>query len=383
MKILMVSNDRAFLGEKTSTGDTVDRHRAYGQSIEKLSIIVLTKNSAFSTNALSANVFAYPTNSRSFLTFVRDALLIAKGLCSDDHYDLVVCQDPFFTGLIGYYLKKKYGAQLLLDFHGDFWQNRYWLKENPLRLSLLFLSYFIVRRADALRTVSSGIKKKIIHRGVNQIPIAVIPTPVNLERFKTPDPETVLSIKREFPDQKIILWTGRLGAEKNLPFLLTSFQKIASHYPRVVLLLIGDGQEKTKINKLIISLGLAQSVKMLGQISYERLLNYFHAADIFVLPSRHESFGKVLLEAGASGKPSVASATTGAKEIIVDGTTGFLFPVNKTKKFIEKILLLLNDTDLAHQMGANAYQHIWQKYDYETSIKNVVAYWQKIVTDKK
>lgn len=379
MKILMLSNDQAFLGAVTSTGDAVERHRAYGQLVEKLSIIVLTPNKKFSAATLSDHVFAYPTNSSSFFGFVKDALFVARGLFSADHYDLIVCQDPFFTGLAGYYLKKKYGSKLLIDFHGDFWANPYWLGEKPWRLPLLYLSKFTVRHADALRVVSEGIKKKIIRSGV-KVPTAVIPTPVNLERFKTPDPETVLSIKQGLINKKIMLWTGRLSPEKNLSWLINSFQKIVSRYPQVVLILIGDGPERSKIDRLIASSGLTQSVKMLGQISYNQLLNYFHAADIFVLPSRHESFGKVLLEAGASGKPSIASSTTGAKEIIVDGETGFLFPVNKTKKFIDKTLLLLNDTDLARQMGARAYEHISQKYTYQASVDNVVSYWQKIVT---
>ncbi|NMC51537.1 glycosyltransferase family 4 protein [Candidatus Kuenenbacteria bacterium] len=382
MKVLMISTDLALLGENTSTGDAVTRHRAYGNFVEKLSILVFTKNKNYQPSALSPNVSAYPTNSYSFLFFIKNAVALAKELFSLDKYDLIVCQDPFLTGLTGYLLKKKYNARLLVDFHGDFWKNHYWLWEKIWRLPLLALSKIVVKKADALRTVSGGIKKKIIQSGFKKIPIKVLPTPVNLEHFKTPDLQTASSIRQVYPDKKIILWTGRMTPEKNLPFLVSCFKKIINNYPNVVLLLIGDGPEKNKITQQIKSMALDPSVKLLGQINYTQLLNYFHAADIFVLPSRHESFGKVLLEAGASGKPSVASATTGTKEIIIEGETGFLFPVNKTKKFVEKTLVLLNDENLAHRIGANAYQHIWTKYNYETSVKNITAYWQKIANNK-
>ncbi|HRY63286.1 MAG TPA: glycosyltransferase family 4 protein [Patescibacteria group bacterium] len=383
MKVLMISNDLAFLGAMTSTGDTIERHRAYGQFVDKLSIIVLTKKGHFKTSELAPNVLAYPTNSSHLFHYVKNILAVAKDLFSINNYDLIVCQDPFLTGLAGYCLKKKYGARLLIDFHGDFWANPYWLKENPLRLALLALSKFTVKKADALRVVSLGLKKKLLRANLNHTPIAVIPTPVQLENFKTPDSQTVMSIKNEFSGKKIILFTGRLSPEKNLPFLIRCFKKIISRYPSVVLLIIGDGQEKTKLHQLIISLKLTDSIKLLGQISYQGLLNYFHACDLFVLPSRHESFGKVLLEAAASGKPAVASATTGAKEIIINGKTGFLVPVNNGKKFANQVLSLLNDEDLAHRLGTEAYAHVWHQYDWDQSIKNVVSFWQKIVADKK
>jgi len=382
MKILMISNDQAFLGVATSTGDAITRHKSYGQLVEKLSIIVLTKHRGFVPNILSDNVRAYPTNSFSVWQNLTDALAVGRDLFESDHYDLLVCQDPFLTGLIGYFLKKKFGAKLLVDFHGDFWDNHYWLEENILHRPMLAVSRFVVAHSDALRVVSSGVKQKLLQHKIKK-PIEVIPTPVNLENFKTPDPETVASIKNEFLGQKIILWTGRLSVEKNLSFLILSFAKIIAKYPNVVLLIAGSGPEKTKLEKLITSLKLTDKIKLLGQTSYQLLINYFHSADIFVLPSRHESFGKVLLEAGASGKPTVASATTGAKEVIVDGETGFLFPVNKSKKFVNQILTLLNDENLAHQIGAKAFQHIHQKYNWDNSLKNVVAYWQKVVADKK
>ncbi|HOZ36567.1 MAG TPA: glycosyltransferase family 4 protein [bacterium] len=383
MKVLMLSNDLALLGAQTSTGDTISRHCAYGQLVEQLSIIVLTKKDRFQPLALSPQVSSYPTAPATWPgSYVKNILAVATALFRDNYYDLIVCQDPFFTGLSGCRLKKKYGSKLLIDFHGDFWANPYWTRENPLRLGLLALSKLTVKKADALRVVSSGLKKKLVRAGL-RLPIAVIPTPVNLENFKTPDGQAVLSIKNQFSGQKILLFVGRLTAEKNLPFLLKCFANIVRRQPRTTLLIIGDGPEKDRLQKVINTRQLSNQVKLLGQINYQSLLNYFHAADIFVLASRHESFGKVILEAAAAGKPTVASATTGAKEIILDGQTGFLVPVNNAKKFTDKITLLLSESDLAHQMGANAYQHVWQKYDWLASIKNVVNYWQTIISAKK
>ena len=154
----MLSNDRALLGEAASTGDTIARHRAYGQFVEKLAIIVLTKKGRFKTNQLSETVYAYPTNAHGVFCCLKNGLAIAKKLLAAENYDLVVCQDPFLTGLVGWRLKNKYGLKLLLHFHGDFWDNPYWLKENIFHLLMLWLSKCTVKRADAIRVVSGGIK---------------------------------------------------------------------------------------------------------------------------------------------------------------------------------------------------------------------------------
>ncbi|OGG90291.1 hypothetical protein A3H03_01555 [Candidatus Kuenenbacteria bacterium RIFCSPLOWO2_12_FULL_42_13] len=382
MKILMLSNDRALLGEAASTGDTIARHRAYGQFVEKLAIIVLTKKGRFKTNQLSETVYAYPTNAHGVFCCLKNGLAIAKKLLAAENYDLVVCQDPFLTGLVGWRLKNKYGLKLLLHFHGDFWDNPYWLKENIFHLPMLWLSKCTVKRADAIRVVSGGIKTKILRAKITKAKIEVIPTPVNLEQFKTPDNQTVISIKNEFPGQQIILFVGRLSPEKNLPFLIHCFKKIKSDHRNVALIIAGDGPEEPKIRRLISALKLEQSTKLLGRVAYQNLPSYFHAADIFVLPSRHESFGKVILEAAAAGKPTVASATTGAKEIIIDGKTGFLTPINNGKKFVEKTLLLLTDDVLRIQAGANAYAQVTQKYEWQTNLLQVVSFWQKIINNK-
>lgn len=383
MKILMLSNDQALLGKATSTGDAVARHRAYGRFVEKLSIIVLTKKGRFQTNQLSETVYVYPANAHGVFYCLKNTLSIAKELFAAENYDLIVCQDPFLTGLVGCLLKKKYGLKLLLHFHGDFWGNPYWLKENIFHLPLLWLSKFTVRQADALRVVSESIKTKILRAKITAAQIAVIPTPVNLEHFKTPDNQTVLSIKNEFPGQKIILFVGRLNVEKNLPFLIHCFKKIKSDYRAVVLIIAGDGPEELKIRRLVSALKLEQSIKLLGRVAYHNLLNYFHAADIFVLPSRHESFGKVILEAAAAGKPTVASATTGAKEIILDKKTGFLAGINNQKQFVAKVLSLLTNDQLAHQMGSAAYEYATKNFNYQDTVKQIINYWEEIVMGLK
>jgi glycosyltransferase involved in cell wall biosynthesis len=217
MKILMISTDRALLGENISSGDAIQRHRHYAQQVVKLDIIVFSRL-GYQTKELADNLFCYPTNSSSRLYYLTQTIKIAQQLFSQQPYNLIVCQDPFLTALAGYFIKLKFKTKLLVHFHGDFWQNRCWLKESPFNYLFLFLSKFTIRQATAIRVVSPGIKKKLLKKGIAKDKIKVIPTPVNLDKFKNPNNQTVASIKQEFVGKKIILWVGRFSPEKNLDY---------------------------------------------------------------------------------------------------------------------------------------------------------------------
>jgi len=378
MKVLMISTDLALAGAKVTTGDAVKRHIDYGSNVDRLDIIVFSFGNYQDAN-LSENVFIYPTNSNSKLGMFFDSIKLAKGLGHKFNYDLVVCQDPFLTGLAGLRLKKILKSKLLVHFHGDFWSNSYWWQENYLRLGLLVISRFVINRADYIRTVSAGIKSKLIKAGVLKHKIKVVSTPVDLDYFKQPDLETVSSIKSEYKGKKIILWAGKIRQEKNIILLIKVFKQLLYKYKDAVLLLAGSGRDYNKIDKFRLQIGVTDEVKLLGHVSKSMLVNYFHAADIFVLPSRHESLGKVLLEAAMASKAVVASKTTGAKEIIKDDKTGFLVGVNNQEQLQQKLLKLLQDDNLRVKMGKNFYDDVVKRFDYNRQVKEVVNYWREIV----
>ncbi len=378
MKVLTISLDRALLGERVSTGDAITRHREYARYVARLDIIVFSR-SGYSTRQIAENIFCYPTNSKSKIGYFFNALAIARRLYAENIYDLVVCQDPFLTGLVGWFITLRFKAKLLIHFHGDFWDNPFWLKERWLNRPLLWLSHFTARRSDALRVVSPGIKLKLVKKGILPSKIRIIGTPVDLSKFSAPDNNLVNHLRAEFAGQKIIFWSGRMSPEKNLSWLLRAFESIRKSFPPVVLVLAGHGNLFDKIRREALALNLEHTVKFLGHVDYDELASYYHAADLFVLPSLHESYGKVLLEAAAAGKAAVASATTGARTILQDGKTGLLAPINNEKKFIAAVLKLLKDDSLRLKMGSAAYNHVVQNFSFEENVKKVVSYWEEII----
>ena len=376
MNVLMISLDRALIGGE-SLGDALRRHKNYGSFVDHLDIIVPSvRKDNLSIFKISENTYGHPSNSLFKIFFIFDALTLALKINKKRKIDLVVCQEPFITGFTGLIIKKIINAKLLVHFHGDFWGNKKWLKENFLNYIFYLVSRFVVPRADAIRVVSMGIKEKIIRTGINQNKIYLIPTPVDLKKFENFNQDKVNKIKERFKNKKIILYVGRLAKEKNLKMLVNSFALVQKSFSDCILLLVGDGTEKENLKKEISKLNLEEKIILEGSIKNDELSNYYQASDIFVLSSDSESFGKVLVEAGVSGLPAVVTKTTGAKEIIKDNETGLLVKIGNKDDFAQKILYLLQNPDICVKMGKQAKLRINNNFGDTT--KEIIKLWKKI-----
>jgi glycosyltransferase involved in cell wall biosynthesis len=150
-------------------------------------------------------------------------------------------------------------------------------------------------------------------------------------------------------DQLVLISIGRLIKRKALDDLLMALSRLG--YDEWRLLIIGDGPEEPRLRDLAERLGLSSRVEFLGAIWGERKFQYLAAADIFVLPSAHEGFGLVFLEAMFCGLPVLASSTGGQTDFLKDGETGFLVPVGDVGALADRILRLANDLDLREQMS--------------------------------
>lgn len=393
MKVLMFSMDKTLLGAKKSGGDAIKRHKVYGEFCDELNIVVFCKK-AYQKQQLSENVFVWPTNSLTRWGFFYNAYKMGKQIYRDSPFNLVI--GDLFTALPAWFLKIRFkvhpmksskagppraefhGVKFLMHFHGDFLQNKDALEKKLSNYFFLICSKFLARRADAIRVVSKGIKDKLIKAGIKKDKIYVIPTPADLSKFLTFDQPRVYELKQKYPN-KNILFVGRLEKVKNLDWFLNTFKEIKKQYKDVRFLIAGEGNEKENLKLKVKELKLENSVKFLNKVDYNNLTNYYQLADIFVLPSLSESFGRVLIEAGASGTPCVASATTGAKDIIQDKETGFLVEINNKQEFINKILKLLKDEKLAKKIGGNAKEHIKNNFDGDVQTKKIIKLWQSLV----
>src|SRR6185369_2762539 len=124
---------------------------------------------------------------------------------------------------------------------------------------------------------------------------------------------------------RVLLHNSNFRPLKRVDLVVRVFAEVRRRIPDTVLLLVGDGPERSRVEALVRELGLADCVCLLGK--QRAVADALRHADLFLLPSEQESFGLAALEAQSAGVPVIASRTGGLPELIADGETGVLCPV--------------------------------------------------------
>jgi N-acetyl-alpha-D-glucosaminyl L-malate synthase BshA len=148
--------------------------------------------------------------------------------------------------------------------------------------------------------------------------------------------------------EKILLHVSNFRPVKRVRDVVGTFNIVRKSVP-AKLILIGDGPEHPRAEKLAERLGIAADVLFLGK--YPNIEDFYGIADALILPSEYESFGMAALEAMASGVPVVATTGSGLDEVVVHEKTGFLCPVGDIKSMAEAVLRIFSDDQLAAAMG--------------------------------
>lgn len=371
----MISQDPGLL-RSDGSGDVVERHKKYAGFLKRLDIIVLSKHGSQQTT-LSENcrVFGFHSSVQGLIK----ALSFAKRLAAENKYDLIDTQDPHITGWIGYKLKKKFGIKLEVHLHGDFLENKHWLNESPKNRLYNILQKKILPKADAIRVVNKNFAHSLEKLGIVSDKIEVISTPVNEAAFVA---ESEQNIGDEFGGKKVLLFVGRLVAAKNLIFMLDVIKKLSQKRDDFVMMFIGDGAQAEQLRKKIADDKLSDIVVMKGPRTHSELARYYHSAYLFVLLSTNESFGKVIIEAGFAGLPTIASMSAGPRTVISDDIDGWLVPIDDLDTTVEKLDSLLDQPDKVKLVGLTAKTEFLSRYGQKASFEKVRSFWYKIMNNQ-
>ena len=179
----------------------------------------------------------------------------------------------------------------------------------------------------------------------------------------------------EYQDGKTnILFVGRLEKRKGLKYLLEAYCRLKWEYPDIRLIVVGPGN-LDKDSHRILGACNPKDVVLVGGASYHDLPRYYASADIFCSPATgQESFGIVLLEAMAAGKPVVASAIEGYMGIVKPGEQGLLFPRRDSEALAKTLAVLIDDPTLAARMGATGRQMV-EQYRWAVVAQQVENYY--------
>lgn len=174
----------------------------------------------------------------------------------------------------------------------------------------------------------------------------------SITRIYNPNPYE--DVKPKTTGEKVVFAAGRLTKVKGFDLLIKSWKLLEEKYPEWTVLVAGDGEEKEKLARKIKDAGL-KHFYLIGSVA--GIEQYYQKSEIFVLSSRDEGFGMVLLEAMDYSLPVVSySCKAGPSEIVIDGENGFLVEPENIEMFAEKMDLLMADFEKRREMGEKAKQ---------------------------
>lgn len=216
----------------------------------------------------------------------------------------------------------------------------------------LFFQRWLVNRADAISAVGAAARREAIDLfHADPLKVRVIYRGVDFARFLVPA-DTRGQIRDELgiaTSAPVLIAVGALGWEKNLGAMLRILREVKLTFPDVVLLLVGDGPERARLNSLASSLGVHDAVHQLG--TRRDIPNLLAAADLVLLTSLTEGVPGVLIEAGMAGRPCVTWDVAGAAEVVEDGVTGRVTPYLDESAFAHAVISLLSSPKQAAAFG--------------------------------
>ncbi len=237
----------------------------------------------------------------------------------------------------------------------------------------------IVRLSDRVICVSQGDLETGEDLGLLDAGrAAVIPNGVDTSQFvaalERSEAREALALS---PRDVSIGLVGRLTVQKGQEVLLRAAPRVLAALPAARFLMVGDGEDRGRLEALATRLDLANRVRFLGTRRDVPLL--MRALDIFVLPSHWEGMPISLLEAMAAGLPVVASNVTGSREAVVDAETGLLVPPGDAGALAEAIIRVGSDPDFALRLGKAARERVMVTYSVDAMVAATAAVYEDLV----
>ncbi|OGZ02433.1 MAG: hypothetical protein A2430_02050 [Candidatus Liptonbacteria bacterium RIFOXYC1_FULL_36_8] len=236
---------------------------------------------------------------------------------------------------------------------------------------------FLLRKVFLIISITFGLKKKMVESGFEEEKIEVFPDGVDLKKFQEVKDESKI-IREKFgikEGEKIVMYAGSLQKWKgvdvliksifNFRFLISKKEKI-----KVKLIIIGNGEERKNLEKLVKELDLESKVIFVGLVEKKKIPSYMKAADVLVLPnSGKEKISRIytsplkMFEYMAAGVPIVASDLPSIREVLSE-KTAFLFEADDARDLAEKIEMVLENKEGAGERARKALKEV-KKYNWE------------------
>ena len=234
---------------------------------------------------------------------------------------------------------------------------------------------FGIEESDGVTAVSESLRQDTYRELGCSCDIEVIPNFIDCDTYRRM-PVTDLRASLAPRGEKLLIHVSNFRPVKRVDVAMEVFARVRAQVP-ARLLLVGDGPDLGKVQRLATALGVADDVVVLGE--QDPVIPLLSVADVFLLPSAQESFGLAALEAMACGVPVVASRVGGLSEVVDDGVSGCLHAADDVDGMARSVVALLTDQALHGRMASAAEHSAHDRFCDTKIVPMYEAYYEKIM----
>ncbi|MEM9511057.1 MAG: glycosyltransferase, partial [Cyanobacteria bacterium P01_E01_bin.35] len=324
----------------------------------------------------SLNWFRYGKQALSLRLFYS-----AIAFLNTKQYDIVHCQFGIYAmqgkypedaGVLKLRSLGLLQGKLIVGFRG--WDISWYLKQQG---EAVYQQLF--PHADFFVTNCNFFRDRAIQIGCPGNKTTVVESGIDCQKFQFKP--------RQFPEDSIVrlATTGRLIEKKGFEYAIRAVANTLQHYPHLEYNIIGDGYLRDSLKQLIVKLGLASTVKLLGWQQQAEIITILDNSQIFLAPCVTAQDGNqdapvnTLKEAMAMGLPVISTYHGGIPELVQDGVSGYLVPERDSNAIAEKLQYLIANPHLWQSLGKNGREFVEKHYDIESLNDSLVDIYQRII----
>ena len=245
-----------------------------------------------------------------------------------------------------------------------------------------------LRRADHVFCISRAARDEVVTRGVPADKVSCVPLGITDDLYDVDRASARQRVGTEAGVEepcRIVLSTGRLVKRKGVNWFVEAvLPGLVRDDERIVLVVSGDGPERSEIEATVDRLDVRDHVRLLGRTSDDVLRDLYNGSDVFVMPNIRvpgdmEGFGRVLLEAACCELPVVATGIEGIRDAITDGENGTLVAEADPAAFAGAVRAVLADPEAARRAGARAREYTLAHFGWERVAEQYLAEYQKVL----
>lgn len=283
------------------------------------------------------------------------------------NFDIIHAHVALPDGFASMLISKKYNKPNIVTIHGQDLQYTIF-KNRGCKKKL----YRVFNSIDKIITVSSKLKK-IVKNEKFYSKISVINNGVDLSVFN----ESKKGDLRK--DNKfLIISASNLIESKGIDLNIKALSRIIKKYPNIMYYIIGEGEERIKLENLVNDLRLDNNVRFLGKLSHIEVIKYMNECDLYSMPSWQEGFGMVYIEAMACAKPVIAVYGEGIQDAIDNGVNGILVKPKDIESLADAIELIIQNPNKAKIIGENAKRTVTRNLTWEINAKRTIEVYKSL-----